>query len=203
MESILFCIVNGKYSVLYTNSIVSLVQTFQLSEHPLVPACADKWLCTVHVNQALPLFVQPCQGTRLNKFDPALPNICTLWSRSLTPTWFCDREMIYYVLCWHMHIWCVYKVYVSPPLVEVYVSPPLVEVYVSPPLVEVYVSPPLVKSSNTALWTWQHTWNTPKIFLYFYTVLSHGTTINAWTVKLWFGGSYLLQVSVNLLHQSV
>ena len=32
--------------------IVSLVQTFQLSKHPLVPACSDKSLPTIH-----PLYV--------------------------------------------------------------------------------------------------------------------------------------------------
>ena len=39
MESVLLCI--------QIASIVSLIRTFRLSEHTLVPACADKWLPAV------------------------------------------------------------------------------------------------------------------------------------------------------------
>ena len=33
------CALNGEYSALHSNSIVSLIQTFQLSEHPFIPTC--------------------------------------------------------------------------------------------------------------------------------------------------------------------
>ena len=38
-----------KWKVIWfaSNSVVSLIQTFQLSEHPLVPLCSDKWLPTL------------------------------------------------------------------------------------------------------------------------------------------------------------
>ena len=45
---------NGKCSALHTNSKSSLIQTFQLSEHPLVPAYLNKWLPTSTV---LTLFI--------------------------------------------------------------------------------------------------------------------------------------------------
>ena len=45
---------NGKCSALHTNSKSSLIQTFQLSEHPVVPAYLNKWLPTSTV---LTLFI--------------------------------------------------------------------------------------------------------------------------------------------------
>ena len=57
---ILLCI---KQSALYTNSIVSLIQTFQLSEHSLVPVCSDKWLPTACIT------IEWCRRTHSFTFD--------------------------------------------------------------------------------------------------------------------------------------
>ena len=45
--NIMLCI-KWKGLCFVTNSIVSLIWRFQLSEHPLVPVCLGKWLPTAH-----------------------------------------------------------------------------------------------------------------------------------------------------------
>jgi len=54
---------HGKYSILDANSIVSLIPTFQLSEHPLVQACSDKWLQPYKCYIKWPTAGLPCQFT--------------------------------------------------------------------------------------------------------------------------------------------